>query len=289
MGKYILVLAVLLLPSQIWASQLVQSECEGIVFYSPRGEEDIVLRLHNRTGEILTFLKERGLPVTPPLHVVLDGDLDQPEVVVRMIPHREIRIPLRAPGVLEDGYLEKDPWLYFYFKGLCLMGIYSMRSGLPALGHHVFGEAVSPNLILPPWLTEGTCRTLFAAYNGSSAIEPFNRALLHASIPRDISHMSNHPEHWPGSNAYRIYGIPFVSWVNKTYGWERLRQFYSIHGAGIIPIEIDLKAGKTFGRTWSEIWSSYLSEMNVPGETGSEAVIDGYWPRPAISWNASGI
>ena len=62
--------------------------------------------------------------------MVLDEELDLFEVRVNMIPHREIRIPLRAPGVMEDGYTESDPWTYFLFRGLCLQAIFSVRDGI---------------------------------------------------------------------------------------------------------------------------------------------------------------
>lgn len=64
---------------------------------------------------MIDFLERQGLAVKHPLHVILDDGLDIPEVEVHMIPHREIRVPHRAPGVLEDGYTETDPWADFKY------------------------------------------------------------------------------------------------------------------------------------------------------------------------------
>ena len=127
---------------------------------------------------MLAFLADKGLPVQQPLHIVLDDLRDLPEVKVHVIPHKEIRIPLRAPGVLEDGYTEADPWAYFMFRGLCLQGIYGLRSGIPGLLYKGFGEIVSPNLVLPPWVDDGVCSLLYSLYRGKEIQDPFQSEYL---------------------------------------------------------------------------------------------------------------
>jgi len=288
-GRVLLLALSLLLVTFSRAAALERLDCSGISIYYPEGEEKIGLKLRQKTPEILSFLNEQGLKVTVPLHVILDAELDRPQPLVRMIPHREIRIPLRAPGVLEDGYLEKDPWLYFYFKGLCIQGIYAMRSGLPSVAHRIFGEVVSPNIILPPWLTEGVSKVLYARYSGSPVDDPFSRALFSTAIPKDISDVSNHPDKWPGYYSYRIYGVPFVSWLDSRFGWEKIMDFLSRHGSGVIPIEIDTKAQKAFGKTWPKLWGDYIGEISSAGSAAPGKVIEGYWPDPFVFWNSSGI
>jgi hypothetical protein len=273
------------------AASMEYVKYDGVSFYYPKVEEEIIQRLEQKTTAILSFLKQQGLPVALPIHVVLDEELDEPDVYIQMFPHREIRIPLRAPGVLEDGYLESDPWSYFFFKGLCLQGIFTLRSGIPSYAHHVFGEIVSPNMILPPWLTEGVCRILYCSYTGSPILDPFSRAMLRTSIPEDISHVSNHPNEWPGYYTYRIYGIPFVSWLHHRFGWDKIREFLSIHGQGVIPIEIDLKAEKVFKESWQDLWSEFINETapDIVRSGSTYMVADGYWPDPLAYWNTSGI
>ncbi|MHC4458932.1 MAG: hypothetical protein ACYS0I_17965, partial [Planctomycetota bacterium] len=89
---------------------LVYVQKDGLLFYYPAGESDIAERLIKKYPAMIDFLEQRGLEFKFPLHVILDDDLDRPAVRVHMIPHREIRIPMRAPGVLEDGYTDSDPW-----------------------------------------------------------------------------------------------------------------------------------------------------------------------------------
>gem|GEM_PF-3951164 len=146
------------------APALVYVEEKGVLFYFPENETEIATALTEKMPEFISFLAQKGLAIKRPLHIILDDKLDEPQVKVHVIPHREIRIPLRAPGVLEDGYTREDPWAYYLFKGLCLQGIYGIRSGIPELLHKGFGDIVSPNVIIPPWVEDGICGLLYAQY-----------------------------------------------------------------------------------------------------------------------------
>jgi len=274
-------------PSE--ASALRTIAQDGIFLHYPRGEEHLAARLMLGLPGMRVFLREKGLTVGLPLHIVLDARLDAPRAIVAMIPHREIRIPLRAPGVLEDGYLEADPWSYFLFRGLSLQALYAMRSGLPGLAHGIFGEIVSPNLVLPQWLDDGITDLLYRLYTGKEGDDPFNAAIFSVSDLPDLSRLSNHPGIWPGYYAHRIFGRPFIRWVHERYGWEALRAFMAVHGAGIIPIEIDLKARRTLGKTWIALWNEFR-EAQTPrkGAMGGQ-LIDGFWPEPFITWNIAGV
>ncbi len=99
---------------------MVTIETDGVLLNFPEGESVIAARLNQNLADILIFLQNKGLPVKRPLHIIVDENQDEPDVKVYVIPHLEIRIPLRAPGVLEEGYTQADPWTYFMFKGLCL-------------------------------------------------------------------------------------------------------------------------------------------------------------------------
>ncbi len=271
------------------ARALESVESGGIVFTYDPGEEEIVSRLASQAPMMMSFLAERGIPIERRIHVILDNALDRPEALVHMIPHSEIRIPLRAPGVLEEGYTLADPWTYFLFKGLCLHGLYSIRSKLPGLAHKAFGEIVSPNVIIPPWLTDGTCDLLYTLYTGTPMEDPFFDMLSQVYVPQDIAQVSNHPGSWPGYFAYRIYGRPFIHWLHARYGWEGICAFLEIHGSGIIPIEIDLKAKKAFGKTWAAIWEEFVQGRMIDDTDEAGELIHGYTPEPFVYWNVSGI
>ena len=271
------------------ASSFVYTEIDGLFLYYPENEHRIATGLLEKLPSMQAFLEQQGLMLTFPLHVILDNKLDRPAAEVKMIPHREIRIPLRAPGVLEDGYLETDPWAYFFFKGLCLQGIYSERSGILGAAHKIFGDLISPNKILPEWIKAGICHLLYRMYTGDHHRDPYHAALFEATELPDIDDVSHHPEKWPGQDSYRIYGIPFINWVYQRYGWNRILNFIRLHGKGLVPIEIDLKAREIYGKSYTELWEMFRAEIDRKKQTQPGLTITGYWPEPFVYWNINGI
>lgn len=271
------------------ASALEVVEKEGMYIYFHKQEAQLVARFTEPLPGMLAFLTDKGLPVQPPLHVVLDERRDVPEVKVHMTPHKEIRIPIRAPGVLEDGYTEADPWAYFMFKGLCLQGIFGLRSGIPGVLYKGFGEIISPNLVLPPWMDDGICSLLYSLYQEKQVQGPLERSIFEAAAVPELDIISHHPQIWPGYYAYRIYGRPFVEWIYRHYGWSKILEFLQEHGGGIVPWEIDLKAIDVFGSSGAALWSEFQKDHlrtsgNPPGFLAS-----GYWSAPLIYWNNAGV
>jgi len=264
-------------------------EKEGLYIDFEEQDAELVARFTEPLPRMLAFLSEKGLPVTPPLHVLLDDLRDVPEVKVNMTPHKEIRIPIRAPGVLEDGYLEADPWAYFMFKGLCLQGIFSLRSGIPGALSKVFGEVVSPNLVLPPWMDDGVCELLYSLYLGKKLRDPIETRIFETTPVPDLDLISHHPEIWPGYYAYRVYGRPFIEWIYERYGWDKILEFLRVHGGGVIPWEIDLKAIDVFGKTGAGLWSEFQSEHKATGNSHQGLLVRGYWPKPLVYWNNAGV
>jgi hypothetical protein len=269
---------------------MVTLENDGVLLYFPEGEESIAARLNQNLADILIYLQKKGLPVKRPLHITVDENLDAPDVQTHVIPHLEIRIPLRAPGVLEEGYAEADPWTYFMFKGLCLQGIYGLRSGVPGVLYKGFGAIISPNVILPPWVDGGICNLLYALYLNKAIQDPFEASLFRSTPPPDLEIISHHPQIWPGYFAFRIYGKPFIFWLYQEYGWSKILAFLQVHGAGLIPIEIDLKAREVFGKTFSALWQDFQRPYAQPQRLSPPAILArGYWAEPFVYWNRAGV
>ena len=279
----------MLLGIAVHAQELRSVSISGLEITYPAGEKAIVSRVAEAVPGMLGFLREKGLPVKTPVHVFLDDDLDLPDVQVNMIPHRGIHIPLRAPGVFEEGYLQEDPWTYFLFKGLCLQGVYSVRGGLPGSLHAVFGEVSSPNLVNPPWLLEGISSLLYRQYSPEAREDPFEETLLKVPVPADISKMSNHPDAWPGYFGYRIYGKPFIAWLHGRYGWDALLRFLASQGSSLLPVEIELKARDVFGTGWVTLWDEFMEEAGLLKGTNGMEPVSGFVPGPFITWNHAGV
>ena len=288
-NRIVIAAAVLVLFPIYPALSLVYRESDGLFVYYPQSEDRIATRLIEKFPSMKDFLEKQGLPLKYPLHVIIDNKLDRPAVEVKMTPHREIRIPIRAPGVLEDGYLETDPWAYYFFNGLCLQGIYIERSGIYSGAEKVFGQLLSPNKILPEWIKAGVCHLLYRNYTGDRRKEPYYTALFENIELPDIDDVSHHPEKWPGRYSYRIFGIPFIEWIYHRYGWEPILGFIRLHGKGLVPIEIDQKARETYGKSYSELWVMFRTERVRKKQPGQGHAITGYWPEPLVYWNLNGI
>jgi len=264
-------------------------EREGMYIYFHENEAELVARFTKPLPSMLAFLSEKGLPVEPPLHLVLDELRDVPDVDTSVTPHKEVRIPIRAPGVLEDGYTEADPWAFFMFKGLCLQGIFGLRSGVPAVLYKGFGEIISPNRVLPPWLDDGICSLLYSQYQGKEVQEPVDRSIFETTPVPSLDIISHHPQIWPGANGYRVYGRPFIEWMNQRYGWNKLLEFLHVHGGGIVPWEIDLKAIDVFGKSGAALWSEFQADHERTRDDTPGLLANGYWPAPMVYWNDAGV
>ena len=257
--------------------------------YFSEGQEDLAARLADELPAMLEHLAGAGLTVTPTVHIVLDDQRDAPEVKAHIIPHKEIRIPLRAPGVLEDGYTESNPWGYFLFKGLCLQGIFGIRSGIPGALHKGFGDIISPNAILPPWVEDGICNLQYSLYRKTPIQGPFEAAIFATAPIPDVDLVSHRPQVWPGYYTYRLYGRPFIQWVYEHYGWEKILEFLVVHGGGVVPFEIDLKAKEVFGRTGAALWGEF-QDSRPEGDAGVPGLlVGGYWGDPFVYWNNAGV
>jgi hypothetical protein len=283
----ILAAALMMNADPAFALQVIEHDQH--YFYFPKDEANLAARLTRSVPAITGFLTRHGLAVKTPLHIILDDLRDEPLVNVSMYPRREIRIPLRAPGVLEDGFKEADPWGYFLFMGMSMVGIYGQRSAIPGGLHKVFGEIVSPNLILPGWTIDGISHLLYELYLGRPVTVPLADEIFRSGPIPPLDKVSNHPEVWPGRFGYRIYGRPFIRWLHEFYGWEKIHEFLRLHGAGIVPVEIDRKAYKAFGDSWNTLWKRFSDEKEDLVPNGKGTLVDGFWPAPFVYWNQVGV
>lgn len=286
---FLLTVVLLLLGSAHSAFALKVIEADAFYIYFPEEAAPLGGRLAQMCGPMAAFLEEQGIPVHKPLHILIDAELDQPRAITRLYPHREIRLPLRAPGALEDGYTEPDPWRYFLFKGLCTLGICNERSGLPGGLHCVLGEIISPNIILPEWAIDGVSHLLYEHYSHRRVWDPMADAVFNTTAIPGLDKVSHHPEIWPGRFSFRIYGRPFIQWLYERFGWEKMLHFIQLHGRGIIPIEIDLKAKRAFGKTWNQLWRMFQKERSAGALDGDGVPISGYWDAPYYYWNEIGV
>jgi hypothetical protein len=290
--RCLLGLGVLLSPASGYALQTLSSG--GITLSFQKTEADLAARLTDELPGMVSFLAARGLPPATPLHVIIDPQLDGPGAEVHLIPHLEIRLPVRAPGVFEDGCREADPWAYFLFLGLCRHAIFQQVGGLPKALRYVFGQVMSPNVLSPAWIYDGVGAYLYRGYAPGARPNPFDDMIRSQVPPPDLAQLSNSSETWPGPEAYRIYGRSFIAWVVDRYGWSAMLDFFRFHGRGLLPVAVTTKAVKAFGATWEELWTQYQLEWRDAHPGGKGQVAGGIglvgMSRDGRShWNAAGV
>ncbi|MDJ0783697.1 MAG: hypothetical protein QNJ22_17105 [Desulfosarcinaceae bacterium] len=276
------------------ASALQTVRIRGVALTYPDGEADLAARLAAKIPGMLTFFADHGLPIRTPLQVIIDPDRDRPRAEVHVIPHRQIRIPVRAPGVFEDGCLEADPWAYFLFMGLCRHGIFQQVGGLPAALRYLFGQMMSPNALSPAWIHDGVGYYLYRRYAPDARPNPLDELIRKVVPPPDLAHLSNSGENWPGPEVYRIYGRSFIQWVVNRFGWSALLSFFQFHGRGLLPVEVATKARRAFGATWAALWQQYRGEWR---QTGKASIVAAQKTIPLVGmsrdggsyWNAAGV
>jgi hypothetical protein len=283
-----------MLLSPVTGHALQSLTIRGITLTFQATEADLAARLAAEIPKMTAFLADRGLPVSTPLHVVIDPERDRPSVEVHIIPHREIRLPLRAPGVFEDGCLEADPWAYFLFMGLCRHGIMQQVGGLPKALRYLFGQVMSPNVLSPAWIYDGVGYYLYRVYTPESHANPYDEMIRSFVPPPDLARLSNSSETWPGPEVYRIYGRGFIAWVMDRHGWPAVLKFFQFHGRGLLPVEVTTKAVKAFGATWEDLWELYRNEWRGLHSTTDEQIEGGLdlvgMSRDGGShWNTAGV
>ncbi len=232
----------------------------GVWIHCPETERVLAARLYRSLPAMKSFLEKMGLALPEKIHVVLVAGRLKAGCQTEIIPLYRIRIALQPPGPLEDGAVEPDPWSYRLFMGLAREAVFYTCRGIPAAGRKLMGAVISPNRVLPAWVTDGVCHLLWELHRGrpgALSVSALDRAVRNTAAWPGLDKISNHPRIWPGPESPRIWGRPFVRWIYRVYGWSPLLDFIRAHGGGVIPFEVDLKAEKTFGLGWDQLWTAF--------------------------------
>ncbi|MGD8702574.1 MAG: hypothetical protein PVH26_09055, partial [Desulfosarcina sp.] len=75
----------------------------------------------------------------------------------------------------------------------------------------------------------------------------------------------------------------------QEYGWSTILEFLKVHGKGLIPIEIDLKARAVFGKTVAALWRDFQEPYGQQTLSPPGILARGYWAEPFVYWNRAGV
>jgi hypothetical protein len=182
------------------------------------------------------------------------------------LPYSAIRLFVSAPSdmsVLGD----YDDWLvelvtHEYTHTLHLENIH----GLPAILNAVLGKTYVPNQSQPRWLLEGLATFVESDQTSggrlrSSQFEMFLRADVLEHNVATLDQLSHLPVRWLGGNLWYLYGSYFFEYVADLYGPAVFAEVASDYGQNIIPWGINRSLYRATGRTYPELYSSWVKQL----------------------------
>ena len=150
------------------------------------------------------------------------------------------------------------------------IGQLTQSGGFPGILTTAFGNAFSPNIMVPGWIIEGT------TVLGESQLSPYegrlNDGFFNAVLRAYIQHhpfptlldMTYTPLDFPGlAGGPYLYGGLFLNYLREKYGQEKLNEFFKNQGESffgwfigwLFPAAggIDYAAEKTYGKSFYEL------------------------------------
>ena len=192
--------------------------------------------------------------------VVLVDPTDRANGSARTTPFNSIvlyTVPPDAGSTL--GNHQNWMWALFVHEYTHILQI-DMVDGLPLVLRYALGRLISPNSVLPKWLTEGYAtylETLFTrgGRGRSTTTETLLRvAALSGTLPR-IDEADGFGQRWPGKQSRYLYGASFHLYVAERSSEHAWIDFHKRHSRGVIPFLLPSKL--SFDRTFVQLWRDW--------------------------------
>lgn len=156
--------------------------------------------------------------------------------------------------------------------------------GFPGFLTRIFGNFLSPNILIPFWMIEG-----IAVY-AESAYSDFSGRLNDAYYPQytaisikegtfpSLIEATYYPDRYPWGTAGYLYGGMFFRYLASEYGIEKISLFFDENGRSVLSylspvfpaLGIDRASRKVFGRTFPELWKDFQNHNNNLSHKRSE-------------------
>jgi len=268
-----LLLSVLLSPLSLEAGtfdprlrwQTIQTANFDIHFH--QGEGELAVEMAHVAEEVHAllspYLEWQPLERT---QVVLVDPTDRANGYARTTPFNSIvlyTVPPDAGSTLDNH--QNWLWALFVHEYTHILQI-DMVDGLPLVLRYVLGRLITPNAVLPKWLTEGYAtylETLFTrgGRGRSTTTETLLRtAALDGKLPR-IDEAEGYGHRWPGGQSRYLYGASFHLYVAERTSAEAWVDFHKRHSRGVIPFLLPSKL--SFDRTFVELWKDWRRDTSA--------------------------
>ena len=226
-----------------------------------QGEQELAIEMAQVAEEVhemlSPYLKWKPLERT---QVVLVDPTDSTNGYARTIPFNAVvlfTVPPDSDSSL-DNY-QNWLWALFVHEYTHILQI-DMVDGIPLVFRYILGRLITPNAVLPAWLTEGYAtylETLFTrgGRGRSTVTETLVRtAALDGRLPR-IDMAEGFGQRWPRGQSRYLYGAHFHLYVAEKTSERAWVDFHQRHSRGIIPFLLPAK--QAFGSTFVELWKDW--------------------------------
>jgi Tol biopolymer transport system component len=245
--------------------QTIQTANFDIHFHQDEGELAIEMaRVAEEVHTVLSpYLEWQPLERT---QVVLVDPTDRANGSARTIPFNAIvlyTVPPDAGSTLDNH--QNWLWALFLHEYTHILQI-DMVDGLPLVLRYALGRLITPNAVLPKWLTEGYAtylETLFTrgGRGRSTTTETLLRtAALAGRLPR-IDEAEGFGQRWPGGQSRYLYGASFHLYVAERSSEHAWIDFHKRHSRGVIPFLLPSK--KAFDHTFVQLWKDWRRDTSA--------------------------
>ncbi|HEY5146120.1 MAG TPA: hypothetical protein VII82_05110 [Polyangiaceae bacterium] len=209
--------------------------------------------------------------------IVLTDQTDSANGSATALPYDAIRLNVTAPddmsplGDVDDWYVELVTHEYTHILHT------DHIEGIPALVNKILGKTLAPNQVQPHWLLEGLAvfeeseRTSGGRLR-SSMWNMWMRADVLEDTVATLDVFSNVPRRWPQGNIWYLYGSFFMQWIADTYGEQAIRAMIDDYAYQIVPYGINRSIRRATGRTYEELYRSWVDSMRRSFGAQAEAI-----------------
>lgn len=197
-------------------------------------------------------------------HIILSDESDQPNGYATPIFFNRTVLFLAPPtsvNTLEDF----DDWLATLIVHEYAHIVHLDKSaGSAEYLRNIFGRFVFlfPNIFQPSWVIEG-----LATYKETDLDRGVGRgqSAMFASMMREelanglqpISHVNLPVRTWPAGTTRYLYGVYFMSFLEKKYGEEKMQQWIDEYSDNLLPFFINTNAKQTLGKNLTPLWQEF--------------------------------
>lgn len=261
-------------PKLLWKS--IESEHFRITYYST--EDEVAHHVLTLAESIYTRLVPViGWAPSERTEILLTDQTDSANGAATALPYDAITLNVTSPddmsplGDVDDWYLELVTHEYTHILHT------DHIEGIPKLVNRLIGKTLAPNQLQPHWILEGLAVLEESSETSGGRLRSsmWNMWMRADVLERNIATLdvfSNIPRRWPQGNIWYVYGSFFMEWLVETYGEHALRAMIDDYGRQIVPYSINRSIRRATGRTWEELYGSWIDSMRREYDAEAAAI-----------------